>query len=240
MRSLLLVALLALLPAGGFGQGLNNATLPLPPAMPSPGNGIPDLNGIWVMPYTTDLTKPLGGPVSFTPHGAEVFKNHSDGDDPHGFCQPTGPTRAFHQPYPFQLVQTPGMLIVLFEIDHNFRRIFTDGRGHPDNLDHTWYGDSIGKYEGNTLIVDTIGLNEKTWLDTAGHQHSDQLRITETFTRIDRDNITWTVTYDDPVFYTTPITFSLPMRRQKYDILEMICMENNLDIPHFITSQPKQ
>ena len=67
--------------------------------------------------------------------------------------------------------------------------------------------------------MDTIGLNKKTWLDTAGHQHSDQLRITETFTRIDRDNITWTVTYDDPVFYTTPITFSLPMRRQKYDIL---------------------
>jgi len=237
MRSIFLVLLFS---AGLSAQGMNNATLPLPPAMPSPGTGIPDLNGIWVMSYTTDLTKPLGGPVSFTPHGAEVFKNHSAGDDPHGFCQPTGPTRAFHQPYPFQLVQTPGMLIVLFEIDHNFRRIFTDGRGHPDNLDHTWYGDSIGKYEGNTLTVDTIGLNEKTWLDTAGHQHSDQLRITETFTKTGPDTITWTVTYDDPVFYTKPFSVSLPMRRQQYDILEMICMENNLDIPHLITSQPKQ
>ena len=132
------------------------------------------------------------------------------------------------------------MLIVLFEIDHNFRRIFTDGRGHPDNLDHTWYGDSIGKYAGNALTADTIGLNDKTWLDTAGHQHSDQLRITETFTKTGPDSITWTVTYDDPVFYTKPVTFSLPMRRQKYDILEMICMENNLDIPHLITSQPKK
>lgn len=234
------VFLVLLLSGAAFGQGLNNATLPLPPTIPPPGNGIPDLNGVWVMPYTPDIRKPLGGPAPFTPYGAEVFKNHEPGDDPHGFCQPTGPTRAFHQPYPFQLVQTAGMLTVLFEIDHTFRRIFTDGRGHPDNLDHTWYGDSIGRYEGNTLIVDTIGLNDKTWLDTAGHQHSDRLRITETFTKAGPDSITWTVTYDDPVFYTKPFSFSLPMRRQKYDILEMICMENNLDIPHLIRSQPKQ
>ena len=227
------------LAAGGFAQGLNNAALPLPPAMPSPGDNIPDLNGVWVMPYTTDLTKPLGGPVPFTPHGATVFKNHMGGDDPHGFCQPTGPTRAFHQPYPFQIVQTPGMLVVLFEIDHNYRRIFTDGRGHPNELDLTWYGDSIGKYSGNTLTVDTTGLNEKTWLDTVGHQHSDQLHITETFTKTDPDTVRWTVTYDDPVFYTKPWSVSLDMRRQKNDIMEMICMENNLDIPHFIKSQPK-
>jgi hypothetical protein len=218
-------------------QGLSNATLPLPPNPPPLGAGIPDLNGIWQMPYTTDLTKPLGGPVPFTEYGKSVFQKHLGGDDPHGFCQPTGPTRAFHQPYPFQIVQTPGMVIVLFEIDHNFRRIFTDGRGHPPNVDFTWYGDSIGKYEGDTLRVDTIGLNEKTWLDTAGHQHSDKLHITETFTRTGPDTVKWTVTYDDPVFYTKPLTISLDMKRQKYDIMEMICMENNLDLPHFNTSQ---
>jgi hypothetical protein len=118
-----------------------------------------DFNGVWELPYTPDLSRAFGGPLPFTPLGEEKYKTHLGGDDPHGFCQPTGPTRAFHSPFPFQLVQSAGMTVVLFEIDHNFRRIFTDGRDHPKDLDTTWYGDSIGHYEGNKLTVDTIGIS---------------------------------------------------------------------------------
>ena len=222
------------------GQAGDNATLPLPPQIPAPGNGIPDLNGVWQAPYTPDLARAYGAALPFTPFGAEQFKNHLGGDDPHGYCQPTGPTRAFHSPFPFEIVQTAGMTTILFEIDHTFRRIFTDGRAHPKGQDTTWYGDSIGRYEGNTLSVDTTGVSERSWLDTAGHQHSDKLHLAETFVKTDADSIKWTVTFDDPVYFTKPWSVSLNMKRQKYDIMEMICTDNNQDIPHYITSKPKQ
>jgi hypothetical protein len=222
------------------GQAGDNATLPLPPQIPAPGNGIPDLNGVWQAPYTPDLARAYGAALPFTPFGAEQFKNHLGGDDPHGYCQPTGPTRAFHSPFPFEIVQTAGMTTVLFEIDHTFRRIFTDGRGHPKGQDTTWYGDSVGRYEGNTLTVDTTGVSERSWLDTAGHQHSDKLHIAETFVKRGADSIKWTVTFEDPVYFTKPWSVSLNMKRQKYDIMEMICTDNNQDIPHYITSKPKQ
>ena len=131
------------------------------------------------------------------------------------------------------------MTVVLFEIDHNFRRIFTDGRTHPKDLDTTWYGDSIGHYEGNKLIVDTTGISDRSWLDTAGHQHSDKLHVTEVFEKTGPDAFTWNVTYNDPVYFTKPWSITLTAKRQKYDIMEMICTENNQDIPHYITSKPK-
>ena len=238
---LLLVPRITLLFAAAlaFGQAGENATLPLPPNPSPPGNGIPDFNGVWQMPYTPNLEKAYGGPLPFSQFGAERYKTHLGGDDPHGYCQPTGPTRAFHSPFPFQIVQTSGMLTVLFEIDHTFRRIFTDGRPHPRDQDITWYGDSIGRYEGNSLYVDTTGISERSWLDTAGHQHSDKLHVTEVFTKTAPDRILWKVTYDDPVYFTKPWSVSLEMKPQKYDIMEMICTDNNQDMLHYITSKPK-
>ena len=220
-------------------QAGDNATLPLPPNPPPSGNGVPDFNGVWQMPYTPNLERPYGGPLPLTPLGTEKYKTHLGGDDPHGYCQPTGPTRAFHSPFPFQIVQSAGLLTVLFEIDHTFRRIFTDGRSHPKDQDTTWYGDSIGKYDGDALRVDTVGISERSWLDTAGHQHSDKLHVSEVFTKTGPDTIQWAVTYDDPVYFTRPWTVSLPMKRQKYDIMEMICTDNNQDMPHYITSKSK-
>jgi hypothetical protein len=230
---------LAMCAALAMVAAAQNATLPLPPKMPPPGPDMPDFNGVWELPYTPDLERPFKGPLPLTPFGADKYKTHLGGDDPHGYCQPTGPTRAFHSPFPFQLVQSAGMLVVLFEIDHNFRRIFTDGRPHPQDLDLTWYGDSIGHYEGNKLLVDTIGISERSWLDTAGHQHSDKLHTTEVFEKTGPDTYTWTVTYNDPVYFTKPWSVTLAAKRQKYDIMEMICMDNNQDMPHYITSKPK-
>jgi len=102
-------------------------------------------------------------------------------------------------------------MTILFEIDHTFRRIFTDNRPHPKDQDITWYGDSIGHYEGNALRVDTTGVSDRSWLDTAGHQHSEKLHITETFAKTGADTIKWTVTYDDPVYFTKPWSVSLLM-----------------------------
>jgi hypothetical protein len=243
MRTLRPVALLVIALiwtcASAFGQAGDNAELPLPPQAPPPGNSIPDFNGVWQATYTPDLSRAYGGPLPFTAFGADKFKTHLGGDDPHGYCQPTGPTRAFHSPFPFEIVQSAGMVTVLFEIDHTFRRIFTDGRPHPKDQDITWYGDSVGRYLNGILVVDTIGVSDRSWLDTAGHQHSDKLHITETFTKTGPDSIRWSVTYDDPVYFTKPWSISLDMKRQKYDIMEMICTDNNQDMPHYITSKPR-
>lgn len=240
MRQLLSLAFGSLLlAASAFGQAGENATLPLPPNPPPPANGISDFNGVWQMPYTPNLERAYGAALPLTALGTEKYKTHLGGDDPHGFCQPTGPTRAFHSPFPFQMVQSAGMLTVLFEIDHTFRRIFTDGRSHPKDQDTTWYGDSIGHYEGNSLYVDTTGISDRSWLDTAGHQHSDHLHVTEVFTKTGPGTILWKVTYDDPVYFTKPWSVSLEMKRQKYDIMEMICTDNNQDMPHYITSKGK-
>ena len=155
-----------------------NAELPLPPQAPPPGNGLPDFNGVWQAPYVPDLTRVLRTDPPFTPLGAETFRATWGTDNPTGYCQPTGATPVVHSPFPFQIIQTSGMLTVLYEIHTTFRRIFTDGRTFPEDLDQTWWGYSIGKYQGNTLRVETRSVNDKTWLDTAGHQHSDKLRIT--------------------------------------------------------------
>ena len=234
-----LAVVLCFAPAPAFAQAGENASLPLPPKIPPPGTGLPDFNGVWVAPYTPDLARATTGPIPFTPFGAEKFKTHTGADDPHGYCQPTGPTRAIHSPFPFQIIQTGGAMTILFEIDHNFRRIFTDGRDHPKDMDETWWGDSVGKYSGDTLTVDLAGMSDRSWLDTAGHQHSEKLHVIETWQKTGPDTMKWSATFEDPVYFTKPWTVTLALKREKYDIMEMICMDNNRDMPHYITSEKK-
>jgi len=237
---ILLALAISCAPTSVKAQSGDKAELDLPPQAPPPGKGLPDFNGVWQAPYVPDLSRPLGAQPPFTAFGAEQFKNHLGGDDPSGYCQPDGPTRTIHSPFPFQIVQTAGMTTVLFEIQHTFRRIFTDGRNHPKDPDTSWWGDSVGKYDGDTLRVDTIAMNDKSWLDTADHQHSEKLHVTEVFKKTGPDTIQWTVTYDDPVYFTKPWSISLPLKRQKFDIMEMICTENNRDTPHYITSEKEK
>lgn len=245
MRAILYaIAALALIASCAFAQAGENATLPLPPNPPPPGTGIPDFNGVWQLPYTPNLERPYGGPLPFTALGAEKYKAHLGGDDPHGFCQPTGPTRAFHSPFPFQIVQSSGMLTVLFEIDHTFRRIFTDGRSHPKDQDTNWYGDSIGRYEGNSLYADTTGISDRSWLDTAGHQHSDQLHVVERLRRTGPDAIAYEYTVDDPVMYAKPwkqerMLTPLKPTAGLPELLEYLCNENNKDVQHLISTRPR-
>jgi hypothetical protein len=199
----------------------------------SASTSIPDMSGVWQAPYTPDLTKPLGRDLPYTPLGLERFQKVVHADDPSSYCLPVGPARGIQAPMPFQIVQTPGLAVILFEYQHTFRLIYTDGRGHPSDLDpFRWFGDSIGKYEGDTLVVDTVGIGDRTWLDTAGHQHSDQLHIVERFQKVDAGNMKWTVTFEDPKLYKEPFTLSLPLKKQNTVLMMYSCEENEKDRGH--------
>lgn len=129
-----------------------------------------------------------------------------DDPDPSSSCFPPGPTRIFTAPRPFEIRQTAVEVYILSEMDHWVRRIYMDGRGHPDGYPSTWMGHSVGKYDGNTLVVDTAAINETTWIDSLGHPHSDALHLVERFRRLNRDTLEIEVTFEDPKVYTKPWT----------------------------------
>lgn len=149
-----------------------------------------------------------------------------DDSDPSNSCFPPGPTRIFTAPRPFEIRQTAQVVYILSETDHWVRRIYMDGRGHPDGYPSTWMGHSIGSYDGNTLVIDTVGINDNTWIDDLGHPHSDALHLSERFRRMDHDTLEIEVTFDDPKTYTRPWTGKKVYRLQPpgYEIKEdMIC-----------------
>jgi hypothetical protein len=202
------------------------------PANASPA-GPPDLNGVWSAPFTPDISKVLGHQPPFTEYGAARFSKEDEIDDPLTKCLPIGPARGIQAGImPFQIVQTPAVFTILFENQHTFRIIHTDGRSHPKDLDPTWFGDSIGKWDGDTLVVDTIGLDDRTWLDTAGHEHSDQLHLVERFQRVDGNTIKWTVTFEDSKYFSEPWSVTLPITRQNTEIMSYSCEENEKDRAH--------
>jgi hypothetical protein len=202
----------------------------------------PDFNGLWQGPYTPNLADAYGKPLPFTTFGAERWAQVDTATDPTGFCLPVGPARGIQAPFPFQIVQTPTVTAILFEYQRTYRLIYTDGRKPPDDIHEypEWMGFSTGRWEGNTLVVDTVAIDDRTWLDTAGHQHSDKLRLTERFSKVDSDTITWSVTFDDVVFFSQPWTISRPLRRGKPGdrVMSYSCEENNKDIPHLKPTKP--
>jgi hypothetical protein len=116
---------------------------------------------------------------------------------------------------------------MIFEYDHTVRQIFMDGRAHPEDITPSYMGHSIGKWDGDTLVVDTVGFNDKTWLDRDGHPHSDQLHVTEGFHRVDRDNMTIDITMEDPKALAKPWKTQLNFQlRPEWDIMELICTDN--------------
>src|SRR5215471_14614378 len=196
----------------------------------------PDLNGVWQGPYTPDLSRalPTGETIPFTSYGAERFQKVDPATNPDGFCLPVGPARGFQSPAPFQLVQNDSVIAVLFENQRIFRIIYIDGTKHPDDIAEypEWMGHSVGHWEGRKLVVDTVGINERTWLDTAGHEHSDKLHLIETFEKTGPDNMRYTVTFEDPVFFTKPWTSNREFKRQNTRIMSYSCEENEKDRIH--------
>lgn len=151
-------------------------------------------------------------------------------DDPTARCLPAGiPRTIMLGLFPQQFVQTPTQIVMLYEYMSAYRVIPINGT-HPDDLLPSYFGHSVGRWEGDTLVVDTIGFNDKTWLAGGGTFHTDALHTTERFTRVDKDQINYEVTMEDPNVLTKPWTLrSTLMLREGTRLQEMVCAENNID-----------
>ncbi len=155
-----------------------------------------------------------------------------------------GWTRQMNTPMPMEIMQEPNRVAILFEAWQTFKVIPTDGRDHPKDPDPTWMGNSVGHWEGDTLVIDTIALNDRTWLDTAGHQHSDKLHVIERLRRSAPDRIDYEYIVDDPVMYAKPWKQERVMTPLKPtpglpELLEYECAENNKDLQHLISTKPR-
>jgi hypothetical protein len=221
---------------------------------PTTREGKPDLSGIWLpasgpggtkgigetlrSPYFLDITADLKPEeVPFQPWASAEYKRrverHSQ-DDPTARCQPTGVPALDTYPMPYKIIQAATLIVVLHENNTDFRQIFMDGRSHPVDPNPTWMGYSIGSWEGDTLVVDSIGFNDQSWLDRSGHPHSESLHVIERFRRLDFGHMDIQITIDDPKTYTRPLTFTQPQALlPDTELLEHFCTENEKDVAHF-------
>ena len=142
-------------------------------------------------------------------------------------CFPPGVPRIYLQPFPWQIVQTPKETVFLYEYDHTVRHVFTDGRKHPEDVTPTYMGDSIGSWDGDTFVVDTVGFNEKTWLDRFGRGHSDQLHVIERFHRVNENDLEADITMQDPKTLAEPWNVHLQFQlRPSWTLEEQVCADN--------------
>lgn len=221
----------------------------------SAGDGKPNLAGIWQAEaeprgpglfglgespnskYFRDFLSDFKpGEEPLTPAGAELLRQHGQAGpngNPSLNCLPDGVPHGDLLPEPFKIIQTPGEVLVLYEVETTFRQIFTDGRKQLVDPAPSWMGYSVGKWEGDTLVVDTMGFNNLSWLDARGHGHSEDMRVEERFHRRDYGHMDMTVTVTDPKVFTKPVTINfteglLP----DTDLLEHYCLEDEKDASH--------
>ncbi len=218
-------------------------------------NGKPDLSGVWQAPgdarapgglfgigeslnskYFRDILadfKP--GEEPLTAEGRALFQQHSQPGTigPSLICLPDGVPHANLLPEPFKILMLPDEIVFLYEVETMFRQIFTDGRSLPVDPSPTWLGYSVGKWEGETFVVETAGFNDKSWLDARGHGHSEEIRVQERFHRRDFGHMDVTVTITDPKMFTKPVTISFVEELlPDTDVFEHVCYENEKDAGH--------
>ena len=207
-------------------DGTPNLEAPLPRTP----DGRPDLSGVWqrVVPpevaraaktaltdQNLQLLMPPGETVPFHPWAATLFTQRFAADGagaPSERCLPKGILAPMLPPVPFKIVPGAGVTVILFEESNRYRQIFTDGRPLPRDPQPAWWGYSVGTWDGDTFAVESAGFNDSTWLDKAGHPHSDALRTVERFRRSTFGRMDLQVTVDDPKAYTRPFMVSLPLR----------------------------
>lgn len=225
------ITAVAVLVTAGFGAAQSPAAkVSAPDTKADSGDWKGDLTGVWQGPYTADLTRGTGAVL--TPWGQEKFSRFDGKMDP---CLPVGVTRQANAPDPIQIVQTPKRVVILYESWHIFRSIPTDGIDHSISQDPTWFGTSVGHWDGDTLVIDVTKMNDKTALDTNGHPHSDQLHLTERFRRTGPATMSYEVTVDDPKAYMQPWKQSRVFRLQSgIELMEYVCLENEKDRGHLL------
>ena len=164
-----------------------------------------------------EAAKPTFGPNSFSV---------AETNDPVYACFPPGTPRVYFHPFPMEIIQTPGRVLMVFEYDHLIRQIYTDGREHRMDLAPSWMGDATGHWEGDTLVVETVNFNDKTWIDRRGVPHSEELRVIERIRRIDEGSLEIDITIEDPIAFTAAWTGRRHYRTVDWDVEEFICMDN--------------
>src|SRR5262245_32312137 len=198
--------------------------------VPGDQAGVPTAGTQGVLP-----SQPRREPIPFQPWArekAQEIVNMRSINDPTSLCLP-GPSTRSHSVslFPIQFVQTPKQIVILYEYFTVFRVIPLDEKKHPDDLEPSFLGHSIGHWEGNTLVVDVVGFNDKSWVLSGGIFHSDALHVTERYTRVDYDTIQYEATIDDPKVFTQPFkTSTTLMFREGTRLREYICPENNEDV----------
>jgi len=226
------------------------------PRMP---DGKPDLSGVWenvrsgtgqriLGPDVPPLSRTsqfwnigtgLDGDLPFQPWALElrarrVADNSKDNPDAH--CLPIGLTQLHNHPQPRKIIQTPTLIVILYESNGGLRQIFMDGRPLPNNDPQPWwYGYSIGKWDGDTLVVETIGFRDNGWLDVNGAPITDAARMTERFRRVNYGNLEIDITVDDPKAYTKAWTAKTIRQRLLPDdeLIEFVCAENEKSSQHY-------
>jgi hypothetical protein len=202
------------------------------------GKGMWDLKRIFDMgAREPEIEKPQDVPLNAK--GKAIYQArlaNLQKEDPEARCMPPGIPRMLYTPYPAQIMQLSDRVVFIYEGGaHIWRVIWLDGREHPKDLNPTWLGDSIGHWEGDTLMVDVVGLNDRTWLDNSGHPHGDKLHVVEKFSRPDANTLHYEATIDDPDYYTRPWTVPLNIKwAAGQELLEYICQENNKDVEHLV------
>jgi hypothetical protein len=220
-----------------LANGQPNLTAPTPKT----ADGKPDLSGIWEpngIKYLINIAADLKpADVPFTPEAQSLYKMRVETmgkDDPDARCLPSGMPRKDAITSPYKILQSPGLLVFLYESRTTFRQVFLDGRALPKDVQPTWDGYSVGHWEGDTLVVETTGMNGLTWLDSNGHPLSDAMRLTEKFKRPDFGHMEIEITIDDPKNYTRPWTVKEnPHLLADTELIEYICNENEKDLKHF-------
>ena len=165
-----------------------------------------------------DIGAGIKGGLPLTPWAAQVLKQRkgeNSKNNPDAHCLPLGLMQLHTHPQPRKIIQTPGVIVILYEAQAGIRQIFTDGRtSPPDDVQPWWYGYSVGHWEGDTLVVDVTDFTDATWFDRAGNFHSDALKVTERYTPMGRDVIRYEATIEDPQVFTRPWKISMPLYRR--------------------------
>ena len=200
-----------------------------------------DLSGVWQTRGFQRRVQPMDGTETpWLPWTKEAFDKRQAAEkagsplyDPTAACLPSGVPRIMAAPYPIEIIHTPTKVVILHEVQHLFRIIHLDRKEHPKNLTPSFFGHSIGHWEGDTLVVDTIGLNDMTQIDEAGTQHSDALHVVERIRKVDANTLEDIITIEDPKAFTKPWTARrLFSPKPGLRFMEYVCEEINRNAPN--------
>ena len=211
--------------------------------VPRTADGQPDLQGIWqalntavwnIQDHSSEWGVPagqgvvVGTEIPYQPWALEQRQANYENrhtEDPEASCKMVGVPRITYMPYPFQILQTPDQVVMIYEYVHTIRNIFMTGE-HPEGPIQWYMGDSRGRWEGDTLVVDVVHFTDETWFDRSGNFHGEALHVTERYTRTGPDHLLYEVTIEDPEVFTEPWQMRMPLYRRQEDnvrVLEYEC-----------------